>query len=265
MNTNNDNPIVTVADISEVTVQYRQLSNYQPTLEGSSTPPPNASIKSTQPPHSTSQELPVSTTATNAEALGAAVVKKEQEMIKLPKAFLSTPVRSKDQLVARIKEELSTKELRKQDIERIEFGNVNICSVAQSQIESKNAFVFTLDSCTEKRNAVWSYRLFEGKVYEEDMSDWQYDPPLMGPAPKIEEMSIIPTDYFHSFQFSTPIPHTDFLVRCDHCNGMHVLVNELKDLGMFPVRNAMERVTLLNIKTIRTHILLVGNARVREN
>ena len=157
MNTNNDNPIVTVTDASEPTVQYRQLSNNQPTLKGSSIPPPI--------------QLVGSTTITNVDALGSAGAKREQETVRLPKTILSTPIRSKDQLVARIKEELSHKKELKQDIEGIEFGNVSLCSVAQSQIESKNALVFTLDSCTEKRNAVWSYRLFEGEVYEKDISD----------------------------------------------------------------------------------------------
>lgn len=88
----------------------------------------------------------------------------------------------------------------------------------------------------------------------------------MGPAPKMEEISIIPADYYHSFKFSTPIPHTDFLVRCDHCNGTHILISELKDLGMFRVKTVKETVTLLSIKTTAiTHILLVGNARVSGN
>ncbi|KAK8807583.1 hypothetical protein WA171_000537 [Blastocystis sp. BT1] len=202
MNTNNDNPIVTVTDASEPT----------PTLKGSSIPPPIQLVGSTSLLHSTSQESPVSTTITNVDALGSAGAKREQETVRLPKTILSTPIRSKDQLVARIKEELSHKKELKQDIEGIEFGN----------IESKNALVFTLDSCTEKRNAVWSYRLFEG----------EYDPPLMGPAPKMEEISIIPADYYHSFKFSTPIPHTDFLVRCDHCNGLgHVSCKNCKGNG----------------------------------
>ena len=171
MNTNNDNPIVTVTDASDPTVQYRQLSNNQPTLKGSSIPPPIQLVGSTSLLHSTSQESPVSTTITNVDALGSAGAKREQETVRLPKTILSTPIRSKDQLVARIKEELSHKKELKQDIEGIEFGNVSLCSVAQSQIESKNALVFTLDSCTEKRNAVWSYRLFEGEVYEKDISD----------------------------------------------------------------------------------------------